>query len=140
MKISYDTRTTRFRFVADDGEVVTTRYAADALHELGCFVAKQPEAVVPTAAGWAVIEARAQAEAEARAIPPGWEATLDGAEVTLVGSAATFTKTFRRVADGATCAAPVVDEAGTTSPDTAACLAAYDADHPFVQTATPPEA
>lgn len=77
-------------------------------------------------------EAAAKAEAYVKAgvIPDGWEPTLDGCAITLMGSAQSFSKTFRRVADGVVHEAPVADQDGTVTPDTAGVLRAFDTANP----------
>lgn len=122
--------------VAQNGATFTHAEAMRLLCLAAAQLGERPAARILSEAEHVAMVAERVARAEASKIPAGWEATQDGACLTIVGSAQSFSKTFRRVADGAVHEAPVADENGTPTPDTAGVLRAYDEANPVV---TPPQ-
>lgn len=130
MKISFDTTVDRFRIVAEDGESVSTHFAAMKLAGLVYTILNFPERIVPTASGWALIDAQEAAVAATLVLPAHWEPSLDGVN-NLNGA---IVKKFIRK-DGAECMASC-DPEGNACPGTADTLRSYDADHPMNLTPT----
>lgn len=121
-------------WIAQDGSSVPQATLARMLSLSAVELLKAPSRRVISESEAAVAKAKADAYVEASRLPEGWEPTLDGCQVTICGPLQSFTKPFRRIADGAVHDAPVADQNGTTTPDTAGVLRAYDDANPVADT------
>lgn len=118
-KFEYDAHTDRWGIESDPGSNVQTHEVARVLSVIVGDIHRQPNRRVPSPPEIAAM----------RALPSGWEATLDGFDTNSLDGVMSYRRTYKR-SDGATTTAPCAPD-GSNVPDTKVVLTAYDADHPI---------